>query len=243
MGIALLDYDNNLRPDIWVTNYENESFALYRNEGAASFTHVSQVAGIYALGSSYVGFGTAACDLDRDGDEDLVVSNGHVVNHPQSGSVRQKPLLLLNEGGRFKPEVFSADTYFGQSHVGRGLAVADLDNDGDTDIVVSHCNAPSAILKNETVTQSNWLGVKLVGIISNRDAIGARVKLVGTDRTQLRSVIGGGSYLSQSEYRLLWGTQAGDLARRLEITWPSGIKQELPIVGTNRHITVVEPQR
>ncbi len=241
MGIAVLDYDGNNLLDVWVANYENESFALYRNEGHASFSHVSQATGIHALGSSYVGFGTAACDIDRDGDEDLIVTNGHVIRFPQSGTVKQKPLLLINEDKTFRPGQFSIDDYFGQTHHGRGLAVGDLDNDGDGDLAISHNNEPVALLKNDTIATGDWLGVRLVGRSSNRDAVGAQVLLITTGARQLRTVIGGGSYLSQSDLRLLWGVPPNDRAIRLEISWPNGRKQNVPVQESGHYVTVIEP--
>lgn len=241
MGVAILDYDANQLPDLWVANYENESFALYRNEGQTSFTHVSQSTGIYSIGSTNVGFGTAAGDFDKDGDEDLVISNGHVVAHPRSGEVKQKPLLLLNEAGNFHVAAFAADQYFGQVHHGRGLALADLDNDGDLEMAVSNNNEPAAVLSNETITKNQWLGLRLIGRGSNRDAIGARASLHTTAGVQLRTSYGGGSYLSQSDNRLFWGLPDGARATHLQITWPSGVQQTIELAECDRYVSVVEP--
>jgi len=241
MGIAILDYDANQLPDLWVANYENESFALYRNEGNTSFTHVSQSTGIFSMGPNYVGFGTAACDLDKDGDEDLMIANGHVVAHPRSGEVKQRPLILLNEAGSFRVADFDADQYFGQTHHGRGLAVADLDNDGDLEMVVSHNNEPAAVLTNETITSNQWLGLRLIGRRSNRDAIGTRATLHTTASIQLRISYGGGSYLSQSDNRLFWGVPTGARATHLQITWPNGVLQTVEIDECDRYLSVVEP--
>jgi hypothetical protein len=242
MGIAVLDYDGNQLPDLWVANYENESFALYRNEGNASFSHVSQSTGIHALGGKYVGFGTAACDLDRDADEDLVVSNGHVVRYPNSGAVQQEPLLMLNDRGSFHRMQFPADVYFGQKHHGRGLAIADLDDDGDHDFVVSHNNDPVSVVKNETELSGSWLGMCLVGRRGNRDAVGARLQLDTSDgRSQFRTVIGGGSYLSHSDLRPLWCIPIGTTAIRVRIAWPSGMEQVVPLNEGDRYLQVLEP--
>lgn len=241
MGVAVLDFNADLLPDLWVANYENESFALYRNDGDASFTHVSESTGIFALGSIYVGFGTGAADLDRDGDEDLVVANGHVVYQPPSGRIKQPPLVLLNHQGRYRRQEFPADNYLGALHHGRGLALGDWDNDGDIDCVFANNNEPAALVRNDLESPNRWLGVALVGTRSTRDAIGAWAELHTTAGSQLRLVCGGGSYLSQHEPRLFWGLGAKDQPTKLVIHWPSGVVQEVVAPPADRYLTVVEP--
>src|SRR5262249_27668552 len=146
MGIDLCDFNLDGLPDIWVVNYERESAALYQNEGSMFFRHVSQPTGVTAVGGMYVGWGTCCFDIDRDGDEDIFVSNGDVIRRPLNAPLRQKPLLFENlEGTRFTVGQQSESDYMGQPHMGRGAATGDLDLDGDLDLVVSHTNEPAAV--------------------------------------------------------------------------------------------------
>lgn len=244
MGTDLGDYDNDGLPDIWVSNFEQESFSLYRNDGHAQFVHVSQGTGITALGQLYVGFGTVFADVDRDGDEDFVVSNGHVINYPKAAPIRQEPLVLINDNGRFSKAVFPPDGYFSSPHRGRGLASSDLDDDGDLDFVFSHNDGePNALVANDTPPVGDWLRVRLIGATSNRDAIGAWLVLHTSAGERLRLVKGGGSYESQCDLRPFWGMPAGAKVTGLTIHWPSGSEQEYPLTEANRSLTIVEPRR
>jgi hypothetical protein len=211
---------------LWCTNYEGELHALYRNvrlpNGRHTFLYNTQAAGIGAIGTLYVGWGTAFADVDNDGWEDLVIANGHFLRHPQQGALAQKPVLLLNQGkGRFQHEFLRAGEYFRQSHRGRGLAVGDLDNDGRPDLVFSNVNEPVRILRNVSDAGHHWLGVELTGK-DRRDVVGARLTLEVGDRKLTRFARGGGSYLSASDRRLLFGLGAADKVGRLTVEWPSG---------------------
>lgn len=241
MGVDAADYNLDGRMDLWVTNYEREAFGLYRNEGDGQFLHVSQGAGIAALGGLFVGFGTAALDVDHDSDEDLVVSNGHVIKFPTASPRRQVPLLLRNEDGRFRRVEFSAGTnYFSTEHEGRGLATGDLDGDGAVDLVVSHLNEPVAILLREMREPSHWLTVRLIGRASNRNAIGARLILHTSLGDRVRQIKGGGSYLSQSDLRVHWGLPQGATAQALTVYWPSGHVQRVEPVALDQQLDVIE---
>lgn len=246
MGLSVLDYNGDSLPDIWVTNFESNSFALYRNVGEAAFMHVSGTVGLLAIGTSYVGWGTVTDDVDGDGDEDIVVANGHVSYHPHSGSMRQKPLVLWQQDHRFEPHIFANDQYLGQKHNARGLAKCDLDSDGDWDLAFTHLNAPLTVLRNDRSPSAqapagHWIGVQLVGVASNRDAIGATIRLsteAGPLRTQF--VSGGGSYLSHHDARKLWRLPPPASTVRLQIEWPSGNQQQLLVKPRDQYITVVE---
>ena len=244
MGIAVLDYNLDQLLDIWVANYENETFGLYRNEGDANFTHVSDSAGINALGQLYVGFGTIAADLDRDGDDDLVVANGHVMYHSGESSGPQQPLLLVNDAGRnFQRAHFTPDSYFGSNHWGRGLAAGDLDNDGDLDMVFTNTNEPAAILANDTPAEGKWLALRLVGTSSSRDAIGARAVLKTNAGSFTKTICSGGSYLSQNDNRLYWGLTSEAQVQSVTVYWPAGDVQEIEQPSVSTVIDLVEPRK
>ena len=247
MGVDIVDFNLDGRPDIWVANYERESIALYRQEkgsgnpGDVFFTHVSQMVGITNVGGLFVGWGTAFFDFDRDGDEDAIVSNGHVIRFPSNSEIEQLPLLLENlDGKRFQNVAPIAGPYLAAKHRGRGLAVGDLNADGRVDVVISNVNDPVALLVNDSADTNHWLGLKLVGRSSHRDAIGAWVRLKTSAGTQMHLVKGGSSYASTSDRTLHFGLREATAAESVEIHWPSGIVQTLTQVPGDQVLTVIE---
>ncbi len=243
MGIAVLDFDGNLLPDLWVTNYENETCALYINDGQSNFRCVTSTTGIMTLGTLFVSFGTVSGDFDLDGDEDIVVANGHVMRFPKGNSVSQLPLLLGNSGaGKLVRQKSDASNYFGQKWRGRGVAAFDFDADGDLDLAISHVNQPSVILENTTKAVGNWCAFELIGTHSNRDCIGSRVVFKTNKKSYLRNIVGGGSYLSQNPYLIHCGFPSNETLEQAEITWPDGKIQVIANPKINAKNTFLEPQ-
>jgi hypothetical protein len=233
MGVDAADYNGSGTLSLFVTNYQNEAHALYRNRGQGQFVFASRAAGISALGLIYVGFGTGFLDFDLDGHEDLFISHGHVVHHPPPPAlVKQLPVLLRNsrQPGTKPHEVefenvsARAGPYFQNPHLGRGVALGDLDNDGRTDIVLNPMNEPAVLLRNRHDSGHHWLGIELVGR-PYRDAVGARLELEVSGEKLVRTVKGGGSYLSSVDRRVLFGIGARDKVGRLTVRWPSGTTQ------------------
>jgi hypothetical protein len=229
MGLAVGDPFGSGRPAIFVTNYQHELPALYRNDGDGLFTYASRSSGVAAVGLSLVGFGTTLADFDRDGWEDIAISNGHVIRHPLGTTVRQRPALLRNLGrGRFQVATDSGGDYFRAGHHGRGLAAGDLDDDGRIDLVISNVNEPAAVLRNETPADARWIGFRVVAR-SHGCPVGARVRVTAAGRTQTRFVTGGGSYLSAHDPRLVVGLGSGPAADGepivVEVDWPGSPPQ------------------
>lgn len=228
MGLDAADFDGTERPALWVTNYENEFHALYRNLGVSGgglhFTFATPAVGLSAVGREFVGFGTAFLDADSDGWEDIVVSNGHVMRHSIKNNIAQRPLLFRNvprgNSRGFVDARGRAGGYFAADHRGRGLAVADLDDDGRPDLVFTHQNQPARVLRN-VAPPAHWLGVELAGR-DRRDVIGARVALSAGGMTRTRFWTVGRSYLSHCDNRRLFGLGSLESVGRLVVHWPSG---------------------
>lgn len=243
MGLEAGDFNGDGRPDLWVTNYEQESMALYRAHAGGFYQHVSQPLGIAGIGSTYVGWGIHLSDFDGDGDEDVFIATGHAIRHSKSAPRFQRPVLLENlDGRKFVNVAAAAGEYFTNGHLGRGVSGCDVDNDGRCDVIVSQLHEPAVLLENATPTASTWLGVQLVGRVSPRDPIGASVVLSVGQRRQFRMLKSGASYLSTSDSRLLFRIPDSADPVLLEIDWPSGITQHLTHLKPGRYHVVVEPE-
>ena len=243
MGIAVADANQDGLPDIWVTNFERELFAMYRNEGSGFFTHVSRASGLAALGGLYVGFGTTFIDMDLDGDQDVVVSNGHVSYRSSHSPYLQQPVLLENNGeGRFF-RINDEGGYFDGAYSGRGVARVDWNNDGAWDLVFNHSEQPVALLESQPPAQDRWAQVQLVGVASNRDGVGATITLENGTRKLAISRVGGASYLSQDDPRLLLVAPSAESRPQegnIVVKWPSGASERFPFPTYQTHQTWVE---
>lgn len=249
MGLAVGDYNMDGKPDLWVTNYQNELGALYRNSGNLVFNYASLTARIAATDEASVGWGTAFCDVDGDGDEDLLVLNGHIELHPRGSTVDQRPQVLLNQGGKsFLLAPRGESPFLQEPQNARGLAMADWNRDGKMDFVASRVDRDAALVLNRTGKQRS-VRLRLVGTASNRDAIGARVKLKVGSYEATRQVIGGGSYASSHEGLLHiavpaehWVSGQKESAS-LVIDWPNGKRDEHVLEDWDREWIVVEGER
>lgn len=245
MGLALGDFDGNLKPDILVTNYQNEYCELYLNQGKQYFTLGTRSAGLMALGQAVVGWGTAFADVDLDGDEDLIVIAGHTSRKPIKSSNLQKPYLLENrERKRLVSVGESSGEFFRQVHAGRGMAIADFDNDGDMDFAVSKLEQPVELLRNDGLNganRGNYLILDLVGRSVNRDAIGTWVEVQTPSGTLVRHRFGGGSYASTHAHSLHFGLPLADnLIQKVTIHWPGGKTESFTDVPPNQRLVVIE---
>lgn len=242
MGIDLGDYNLDGLPDLFVSNFQNEQFALYRNLGEGMFQHVSSSTGMLTLSSGYVGWGTVFLDADSDGDEDIFVANGHVQRLPLNSTVKQLAVAMENVDGRFHQVNESVGEYFKQSHEGRGIAMGDLNNDGKLDMVISHINASPSILINRTENNNKSLVIRLRGVSSNRAAIGARVTVTSDNNQWQRQIKGGTSFASTHDPRLFFGIPESETVKTVTVDWPSGITQTVDGVDIDSVLSLIEPK-
>jgi enediyne biosynthesis protein E4 len=245
MGTAFGDVDGDGRVDLVVTNHETEMHSLFRNLGGGVFADVTVPSGVGPATLPYVGFGVLFVDYDNDGDLDLVEVNGHVIDNiaeaRSGGRHAQRRLLLQNTGaGRFRNVSAQAGPAFAVESVGRTIVQADIDNDGDMDLLITNNGGRAELLRNDGGHQANALIVRLVGSVSNRDAIGARLRLTAGQRTLVRDVTSGVSYQGQSDLRVHFGLGERTRADALEIRWPNGGVQKIAGMAANQIVTIRE---
>ena len=241
MGVTLGDYDHDGKLDLFITNFDDEYNILYHNEGRNSFTDVSFSSKVAQVSLPYVGWGTKFFDYDNDGWADLFVANGHA--YPQRGHYRQREFLHHNnQDGTFSEVASQLGSTLMEERAGRGVAFGDIDNDGDVDIVVNDLDGSPQLLRNDGGNTNNSVLIKMIGVKSNRDGIGARVKIVSGDLTQIDEVHSGASYLSQSDLRLPFGLEKRTKIDLIEVHWPSGTVDKVANAGVNRIITIKEGQ-
>jgi hypothetical protein len=241
MGVTLGDYNHDGRLDLFITNFDDDYNTLYHNDGKGSFTDASYAAKVAPVSLPYVGWGTWFFDYDNDGWVDLLVVNGHV--YPQLPSYRQRNFVHHNNrDGTFTEVGEQLGAPFAEKRTGRGAAFGDIDNDGDVDVVINNLDGPPQVLRNDGGNVSNSILIKTIGVKSNRDGIGARVKIVSGDLTQIDEVHSGGSYLSQNDLRLHFGLEKRTKVNLIEVRWPSGTVDKIPDAGVNKIITIKEGQ-
>ncbi len=231
MGIAAGDVNADGLIDLFVTNYHDEANTLYLQQPGSLFRDASQEAGLREPSLPMLGFGTQFLDGELDGHPDLIVTNGHVGDYRNDGiPYHMRPQYFRNLGaGRFVE--LSADSlgpYFQQVFLGRGLARLDWNRDGREDVVVSHLDAPVALLTNRTSDAGHCLAIRLKGVAGSRDAIGTTVRLASDDQTWSRQLTAGDGYQASNQRQLIFGLGACDRVDELIVQWPSGLSQRFP---------------
>jgi hypothetical protein len=245
MGVDVADFDNSERPGIAITNFDNEMIGLYRALGDGRYEDMAMQAGIGQASRNTLGFGCVFLDADLDGLLDLAVANGHIDETVRSirGNVgyAQPPQLFLNAGtGRFRDVASELGGDFAQPKVGRGLAYADFDLDGDLDLLMTTNNGAAFLFRNDQLGGNRSIRFRLAGTRSNRDAIGATVGIYHGGSHQSRTVKSGSSYLSQSELPVTFGLGRRERVDRIVIEWPSGRTDEFKDLAPGRTYECVE---
>ncbi len=248
MGVDAADYDQDGWIDLFVSNVDHEMFSLYHNNKDETFTDVALSDTIGLTTKMMSGWGAKFFDYDNDGELDLLLCNGHpdiaVENHMQGVTYREPMLLFRNTGQGFRNISASSGPIFAQSIAGRGMALGDFDNDGSVDALVAVNDAAPILLRNNAGRQNHWLGVRLIGKRANIDAIGATITYQAGDLKRHRFKVGGGSYLSSHDPRMVLGIGKRTKIDSLEVKWPlpGGATERFTGLPIDRYITIVEGQ-
>src|SRR5438105_4954554 len=242
MGVDAADYDNDGLVDIFVTALSNETYPLFRNNGDMTFAYATSSAGVSAITIPYSGWGARFCDFDSDGLRDIFVAQGHVLDTIEKTTgfltYKQTPLLMRNNGKGFVN--VSASAGLNVPLAARGAAFGDIDNDGDTDVVLAETDGPPVILRNNG-TKNHWLGLALVGAKGNRQALGARLTVTDSSGgRQIFDVTAAGSYLSSNDPRVVVGLGSKTGVRSVEVRWPDGRMQTVQSPAIDQYLSVKE---
>ena len=246
MGVDAADFDGDGRQDLFVANINQELFSLYRNNGDETFTDVAYPHGIAPATRALSGWGLKFFDFDNDGDLDLILANGHpddmVEKYSMTTTYREPILLFHQEGGQLRNVSAEAGPLFSKSFSARGLAIGDYNNDGRSDVLVGINGGAPLLLRNNAGKENHWAGLKLQGVRSNRDAVGARItwSAAGVKRSRLKTA--GGSYLSSHDPRLVLGLGNATKLDWVEIRWPlpSRLVERFTNVPSDRYTIIVE---
>lgn len=244
MGVSAGDYDRDGWLDIFKTNFAGDTSTLYRNTGKAVFDDVTFSVGM-GINSRWLGWGTSFADFDNDGWLDVFLVNGHVYPEverltTEAGYAQRKVLYQNLRNGKFADVSNQVGGAVVENSPARGAAFGDIDNDGDIDIVINNVNAPPELIRNDSRSGNNWLKIKLVGVKSNRNGIGARIVVTTDDGRQTDEVRSGSSYYSQNDLRVNFGTGKLEKVQSVEVRWPSGQIDVLREVGVNKMLTIKE---
>jgi hypothetical protein len=246
MGTDFADYDNDGWPDIFVNSLANQRYALFHNDKGRSFSYVSQPSGIAGISLLHSGWGARFADFDNDGWKDLFVAQGHVMDNidlTQPAVRYREPLLLMrNNGGRFENVSATSGLPFQTPLAARGAAFGDINNDGLIDVVITCNDGPTKLLMNAGGNGNHWLLINTVGTVSNRDGIGAAIRIVSdSGMEQYGYVSTAGSYLSASDKRVHFGLGRDRKIRLVEVKWPGGTVQKLENIDADQILNIHEP--
>lgn len=247
MGIANGDYDNDGRADIFITNFSLEINSLFHNDGDGFYTMTTFETGLADPSFSQLGFGTQFLDADNDGTLELFVANGHVWDNvseitPSLSYKQRCQIFGRTDTGKFRDLSETAGSFFKRAIIARGVAVGDYNNDGAPDVLVTACAESPVLLRNESqaaARKNSWVKIRLVGIESNRDGIGAKVWLHTDQTTQFREITCGGSYASDSDHHLLFGIGTQETLQSIKVGWLSGHLQTIDFSKTESPINDV----
>ena len=246
MGIDFADYDNDGWPDVFINSLATQRYALFQNQKGRAFDYVSGAAGISRATLSHSGWGAKLIDYDNDGWKDLFVVQGHVMDNVEltqpSARYREPLLLMRNRKGKFEDISKSSGAIFQPPFAARGAAFGDLNNDGFMDVAINCNDGPALVLMNRGGNENHWLLVNTIGTKSNRDGIGARIRLVSASGEEQHGFVStAGSYASASDKRVHFGLGQDTAARLIEVTWPSGAVTRLERVKCDQILTIREP--
>ena len=241
MGIAAADFDHNGFTDLFVTNFLNEPNTLYLNQGAGLFVDRSESAGVAQPSLSFLGFGTQAVDLERDGDDDLMILNGHLDDMSADGvPYRMRPQVMRNLSGQGFHEVVAESGFLSTPHIGRALATLDWNRDGLVDAIAGMLEEPTVLLENTSDTQHHWLQLSLTGTTSARSAVGTSVTISPGNREMTRQLTSGSGFQASNERVLYWGIGEHDAPVDVRIRWPDGGEQVLRSVLPDSEYRIVQ---